>query len=847
MKNGSAKQLMVLVLLMLSTISRGEVLLNLSSEEYNSIVSSNTYEMDKVVEKGYYRLLSLNHTGQFLWDSYSKCSAQPCPDIVFDSQQLFHNLVFDNYCVYWNTDILTCSILNPAMSDLKSGKHIQIPHEYVDEVGHKYTVRYFMMLSDVLSAVNTTGTFEIPNSIESFWWGKGYLNYSTMNRAESLTADTLIVGSSLRSVPVFEGCNVLYLKAGIPYSSIYGYNSLFSPIDTVYDSSIINNGDRKEYHSIRCKEVHVPSGFSNYYSALETVPGLKLIDDLPVVPCSEIKFMHKNNMSGYLGVNGNIDYYLDITDDTVNIKVGQDLKLAFSCEPYDATVRYFVDLVSSNVDIVCIDDDYTVRGVKEGKAIITATALDGSGVTSDLVVNVRKYESADTILFCSFDQNDVFKPHSVMLAERSDGISDKFVITRNSYYDYPLFDPDHNTGCVFWKTAGYNGDSDCLPGESSFLIGPFSVKKGTDYVLSFKIRSLWSTGGKVSVEMIKKTDTDSELPVNFLKDSDGVLQIETTEAKGELFCFLFNVETDMDNCYLRFSFLSPKQEYYLDDVTISRNIVGLSKVVDYNLIHINYPVNMISCIGDNVISIPLNSISVSAMDPNDRTNRIQLNVKRADIKDDGIYVLLDDERMFNKTKLRDLCVSFNNSDDGMLALKYKATGSDDWKYYPSFTNLHVINTSEFTSQKTLLESTPDMISLNNPINTRSITAKFNEYVHVWNAVMYADSGDVEEWTIENTSYIDGNIKFERPQCYSRNLNGWCRLRIYYSDDGRYCEIALHFGSSNKIEKIEDNNDPIRSSNMVHYHDILGRQIESTNHGIYIIDGKKVLKYDLDSK
>ena len=213
-------------------------------------------------------------------------------------------------------------------------------------------------------------------------------------------------------------------------------------------------------------------------------------------------------------------------------------------------------------------------------------------------VNKKGHSFKDTICPDSFEfKRDYFRMGDkygrvIFLREYASGISDKFVITRNSYYDYPLFDPDHNTGCVFWKTAGYNGDSDCLPGESSFLIGPFSVKKGTDYVLSFKIRSLWSTGGKVSVEMIKKTDTDSELPVNFLKDSDGVLQIETTEAKGELFCFLFNVETDMDDCYLRFSFLSPKQEYYLDDVTISRNIVGLSKVVDYNLIHINYIFDM---------------------------------------------------------------------------------------------------------------------------------------------------------------------------------------------------------------------------------------------------------------
>lgn len=377
----------LLILLFCNYVSYAEVLRNLTWHEYHE--NYNKYDFFIETNNNICRIQSLNYTNSSYYDNYGRTTSQLCPDFVCDNRQFQWGPDTDStsiYCFYWNTDILTCRV----SEDIHTyNQYVTIPDKMIDESGHVYTIKYFTDHNDLPFFYSY---FLISNSIESFWGqipGKVGGTQSYKNKALLLSADTLVVGTSIRGIPTFGGCNVLLLKAGIPYH----YSDL---IDV---SSLFEYKTWQKYTNTKvpiCSKIHIPRGFRKYYSALDTISGVKLIDDLPVVLCSEIIIRKTITQGGYTynGKPTSLDYYVDIPESTIQIAVGDTLRLDILCEPYDATVRYSAKMSSSDTTIAKVDSLATVTGLSEGTATITATALDGSGVTSSITVNVSGYNTS---------------------------------------------------------------------------------------------------------------------------------------------------------------------------------------------------------------------------------------------------------------------------------------------------------------------------------------------------------------------------------------------------------------------------------------------------------------------
>ena len=81
-------------------------------------------------------------------------------------------------------------------------------------------------------------------------------------------------------------------------------------------------------------------------------------------------------------------YFEDVSDQQISIEDKDSLYIQVLCEPVDATVRYFAKLSSSDESVATIDSLGMIRARSEGRTIITAEALDGSGVTAHLTIDV---------------------------------------------------------------------------------------------------------------------------------------------------------------------------------------------------------------------------------------------------------------------------------------------------------------------------------------------------------------------------------------------------------------------------------------------------------------------------
>jgi hypothetical protein len=68
--------------------------------------------------------------------------------------------------------------------------------------------------------------------------------------------------------------------------------------------------------------------------------------------------------------------------------VGETRQMTATVTPADATIQK-LEWTSSNTDVATVDKNGTVTAVAEGTAVITATATDGSGVSSSLTVSVE--------------------------------------------------------------------------------------------------------------------------------------------------------------------------------------------------------------------------------------------------------------------------------------------------------------------------------------------------------------------------------------------------------------------------------------------------------------------------
>lgn len=243
-----------------------------------------------------------------------------------------------------------------------------------------------------------------------FYYGSGFLPFS---------CDTLIVGTSIKNLlpSAFSRSKYLFLKAGIHpsrarlneyvdnkmdfptvnFRDFYGY---VSSVDSARSHHVyggyhdrVNKGmictyTQEQVH-FEWKEIHVPKGFKEYYqTGVDSLDNI-LIDDLPVVQCTCIQLLRKRFVPLVNDKKYFIHYYFeDVSDQHISIEDKDSLYIQVLCEPVDATVRYFAKLSSSDESVATIDSLGMIRARSEGRTIITAEALDGSGVTAHLTIDV---------------------------------------------------------------------------------------------------------------------------------------------------------------------------------------------------------------------------------------------------------------------------------------------------------------------------------------------------------------------------------------------------------------------------------------------------------------------------
>ena len=78
------------------------------------------------------------------------------------------------------------------------------------------------------------------------------------------------------------------------------------------------------------------------------------------------------------------------------VAAGESLALGVEYSPYNATIRQ-VEWTSKKPDVVSVNDQGVVTGIKKGSANIVATAADGSGKTASVIVTVAQRPTGITV------------------------------------------------------------------------------------------------------------------------------------------------------------------------------------------------------------------------------------------------------------------------------------------------------------------------------------------------------------------------------------------------------------------------------------------------------------------
>ena len=341
--------------------------------------------------------------------------------------------------IYWDTSMIGCQETQD-FSNTK-GDYYEIPSQMVHHGTTRYVIYYF-----VKEGSNNTPRcfrkFIIPNSmqrmlcseeLEPYGCGVYSMKYFSISPCTRLAydCDTVVVGTSLQNLApsCFADCKYIYFKAGIPFSHVkpneyliyydaethqyYPTYKFFKfPLKPSWfriwntDAHLFwRSWSEHMYENVpyampwaykadeihyNWKEVHVPRWFKEYYqTGVDSLDNL-LIDDLPVVPCKKLNLFRKRYVWVPLAKGGaTLTYFLEnICEQTISLEVQDSLEIQVLCEPMDATVRYYAKMSSSDESVVSVDPQGFIYAQAEGQAVITAEALDGSGVTARFTINV---------------------------------------------------------------------------------------------------------------------------------------------------------------------------------------------------------------------------------------------------------------------------------------------------------------------------------------------------------------------------------------------------------------------------------------------------------------------------
>lgn len=268
----------------------------------------------------------------------------------------------------------------------------------------------------------------------------------------------------------------------------------------------------------------------------------------------------------------------------------------------------------------------------------------------------------------------------------------------------------------------------------------------------------------------------------------------TTNDKGMVQDYI----KQFDKFFIRLSFTGPNATYYVDDVTLYKSMIaGAEYNSDMIRVDFGYETNIakLASVSEfSAVELPEGCITVTGIDENQGSERMEIPVASAEYHTDGyLYIWLDDECDWYS----DILVNFKNPEDEKFQLKY--TGSlypmalnEEWvnngKIVPDLENEFVspnpnVYANSIASQAPVIKgSNPEDGSFNLDQNTREIKVYMTKkpYVDTENntettengvIAMVQSAGGKEYWLAGEWNAEEMYMTFVRQSKYTKPLKG----------------------------------------------------------------------------
>lgn len=346
-----------------------------------------------------------------------------------------------------------------------------------------------------------------------------------------------------------------------------------------------------------------------------------------------------------------------------------------------------------------------------------------------------------------------------------------------------------------WKTTGINNDYDCELTDAVLKVGSFNLKAGVSYFVKFSVMSdCWT--GNLQVDVVRRSD-DMVLGhihslVSFSED--------WKQYRGS-----FRIDHDCDDCYVRFSFLSPGQTFFIDDVSVSDKC-DVEAVCYSEVLRLFFNSDVA------IPQVPIDPVGIYDLDADcfevtginkDTHDRVKINLNYAELFSDNSINLFYENDMELYEEIR---VSFKNlPSDNRLCVKYVSfidPESKEKQYKPlcDFQDLAVRMDFSVSHGPDLRTSDPAPYSFENPTDTRNVTLRFCSHKELTSdgisARMLMPKGKAEYWKISVFDTATQTLVVERPAEYSTPLFGAATLVV----DGLpfMCSVPMSFGVKGQV-------------------------------------------------
>ncbi|MCQ2110366.1 MAG: leucine-rich repeat domain-containing protein [Bacteroidaceae bacterium] len=408
------------------------------------------------------------------------------------------------------------------------------------------------------------------------------------------------------------------------------------------------------------------------------------------------------------------------------------------------------------------------------------------GLFSNIVEAEGSADPEGLDFFCGFENMEVCRVETVTKD-----------IRWNVKSDIVQTETDGDNTYLVWKTAGINNDYDCGLTDAVLKVGSFNLKAGVSYFVKYSVMSdCWT--GNLQVDVVRRSD---DMVLGHMSS------LTSFSEDWEQYRGSFRIGYDCDDCYVRFSFLSPGQTFSIDDISVSDKY-DVEAVCNNDLIRLYFSSDLV------MPQLPVDPVGIYEIDPacfevtgvNPSTNvreRIDLNYAEFIHSDNSIYLFSETEM----EQYEDLRVSFINlpSDNG-LCIKYVSfidPESKEKSYKPlhDFHDLAVRMDFSVSHGPDLRYSDPAPYSFENPTDTRIVTLHFSSHENLTStdgisARMLFPGGKAEYWKVSGFDAVTQTLVMERPSDQIAPLFGAATFVV----DGLpfMCSVPMSFGVKGQV-------------------------------------------------